>query len=710
MAIFNKNLLAACALTCIVICGEVVAQEPLLWAPLKLPASSELREKLKDSTVPSRPSPGTGLQPLISSTPRGGVHLNSESIASNQPSSPGVVADSLSPPGLQDDSIPTSSRSLVSISGEAMMGVEPWRPFATSKVDFDLLGQLLLPAEIRELAQRASVARRPEATMIRPMLPVADSRTAPDTSVIQDSNIRSVGYESSWLPQQEESKQDDKNSNDAEDKVDDKELKSEKQDPEDTTSLIDETKTTKDVKSEIQRQIALVKNNESLDDTAKAEQLKPLTSANSKIEEAISFESQIQSRHIAIKEFENAKIDLESKLATTEEGEVPDETRTASELQVDLARKRAEYQEKKDQLELIENLSKQQGQRTTELPGLKTAAAEALKAVNEKEKPEDLASALNIDSMKLEAQKKLEFLNKDFAWQVKNRVLLPLRRSLIDKELKVLEANIDSFEKAYTKRRNDEIKEQQKQARDAVLKADPELSKLALRNQELVKVRGDLATASQKSTGELERIEQNIDDLKEKLDAQKDRIETVSGTSNASGMELVKFRHNLMYTFKSQQRIEEIIQQRQVIRLEELKLEEQERELASSQEEKQAENASELLATQRAYLQELLVDYKSFDNQLVTEKEALLRLVKDVREARAYIDKQSLWLQSSRPLGFSDLGKLGNAFQSFFNRGKWNDLAVAVKHRVASAPYNAALAGFLLLGMFVVSRRLREQA
>ncbi|MFT5303923.1 MAG: DNA repair exonuclease SbcCD ATPase subunit, partial [Mariniblastus sp.] len=167
---------------------------------------------------------------------------------------------------------------------------------------------------------------------------------------------------------------------------------------------------------------------------------------------------------------------------------------------------------------------------------------------------------------------------------------------------------------------------------------------------------------------------------------------------------------NLMYTFKSQQRIEEIIQQRQVIRLEELKLEEQERELASSQEEKQAENASELLATQRAYLQELLVDYKSFDNQLVTEKEALLRLVKDVREARAYIDKQSLWLQSSRPLGFSDLGKLGNAFQSFFNRGKWNDLAVAVKHRVASAPYNAALAGFLLLGMFVVSRRLREQA
>ena len=85
-------------------------------------------------------------------------------------------------------------------------------------------------------------------------------------------------------------------------------------------------------------------------------------------------------------------------------------------------------------------------------------------------------------------------------------------------------------------------------------------------------------------------------------------------------------------------------------------------------------------------------------------------MVNKVREVRQYIDKNALWIRSANPVSIADLEYSKNAIASFFEPAKWNELALNAKAKMAKRPYESALAGFIILGMFVVSRRLKGNA
>ena len=74
-----------------------------------------------------------------------------------------------------------------------------------------------------------------------------------------------------------------------------------------------------------------------------------------------------------------------------------------------------------------------------------------------------------------------------------------------------------------------------------------------------------------------------------------------------------------------------------------------------------------------------------------------------------YIDENALWVPSANPIS-KDIGKTSMAAKSFFDRQGWRELAEYATSRMQNRPYESALAGFIMLTIVVVTRRLKGSA
>jgi hypothetical protein len=192
----------------------------------------------------------------------------------------------------------------------------------------------------------------------------------------------------------------------------------------------------------------------------------------------------------------------------------------------------------------------------------------------------------------------------------------------------------------------------------------------------------------------------------------------------ANGMLLVEHKHNLMQPFESQAKIVDIKSELQTYRLAGLTLKEERGPLASPDElvrELVAQNsgmivspqfeqmARELVTTRLNYLNDLENDYEEYRTVLTNHSNLLDKLIIKIAETRDYIDQKALWIRNANPIAFSDLAKSKPALNSLFRFDAWRVLASAIKTRILRRPYETALGGFVMLGLFVVSRRLKAQ-
>ena len=99
-------------------------------------------------------------------------------------------------------------------------------------------------------------------------------------------------------------------------------------------------------------------------------------------------------------------------------------------------------------------------------------------------------------------------------------------------------------------------------------------------------------------------------------------------------------------------------------------------------------------------------DFETYKKGLTDVQNGHMELSNKVTDLGDFIYDNALWVRSTEPLGKSDLNDSRRALGSFFEQQQWSELFGSVKNRMVGGPYVTALFGFILFGVFVVSRRL----
>ena len=188
-------------------------------------------------------------------------------------------------------------------------------------------------------------------------------------------------------------------------------------------------------------------------------------------------------------------------------------------------------------------------------------------------------------------------------------------------------------------------------------------------------------------------------------------------------MLLVETKHKLEQTSESQVEIEKIKAELRTNQLARFALEDERGPLASPDElarelinkKPDPENVSpqfqkmamDLTRTRLKYLDDLDNDYEAYRNELTNHQTLLGNLIVKIRETREYIDQNALWIRSANPVSYSDVVKSQKAVGSLLDPAAWSKLVGTILVRTTRRPYETAFGGFILLGLFVVSRRLR---
>lgn len=494
------------------------------------------------------------------------------------------------------------------------------------------------------------------------------------------------------------------------------------------------------VKKLIAQQKELINNNESIDDVVKAAQLEQLNSASTAIQQATVSQALIDLRKSARAKFSERMEHLTELQNTPLAIESPDENATSDSLEIRLQEKRQALQEQVTELNEIKRLLEQREKRITDIPTIRTAVNNRLNTFRQRSKEfesqpdnqEKQFSTLALNAQRIAAQKEIEALDIDLLYQEQFGKPWALDRDIRIRNIKNLESEITKWETAISRSRELEVAEQQRLARKAqedAIHADPSLQPLAHRNQELAQIRSELTEKINRVGDEVKEVKANFKDTENKLNSIK-QIGDTGNLTTSNGMLLVEHRRNLTPTFESQARIEEIRTELQKVRLANLQLTEERDGLATVDEvanqlvesyKNQStpmmvsvaqfeKMARELATNHRTLLQNLEQDYDIYLNMLADVETNRLNLISKIRETREYIDEKALWVRSSNSVSLSnDLAESRDAMRAYFDRQSWVNLTRHAKEQIIDSPYETALAGFGLIGILVVTRRLRPR-
>ena len=282
------------------------------------------------------------------------------------------------------------------------------------------------------------------------------------------------------------------------------------------------------------------------------------------------------------------------------------------------------------------------------------------------------------------------------------------------------------------RKRSDKLRDQQlnerRLAADIALnknltQSTPQLKELAEFNIDLVKQKEDMA----KKGDQLEEEFINVKQLEKKLDESQDRIENqiLKLGSTASGIRLVEHRRSLISTGKSQNRLLELAerlqhkQARKLLvkeRLDALVLRDDFRlgVMAKVEEQTDPEQrisalnvANDLLETEKVYATDLLEMFEDNIFKLSQLEAAHETLIDKVQIARAFSDKNALWVRSAKPLEFNDFQLCNKGVHSIVTSDQWKGIGDHTYQTFQKRPYDVGLLAMVVGSLLVVRRRLR---
>ena len=511
--------------------------------------------------------------------------------------------------------------------------------------------------------------------------------------------------------------------------------------PESDGSLIPDETSLEKLETEIKERIELV-SKETGDETVKQEQLQQLNTANSWIQKANNYQSLIETQKKLSNSFEARLQSLQSELQESPTAGVPDPTLNSEELQMELQVKRQELQQLKTQLSENQRKMEERDKRIEQLPADRTAAQEELgkseSGLNNLDQQPDgtskQLSTLILKAKQWAAKKEIEALSIESPRHEESGRLLPLERSVLSRKIQIGESEIQIWNEAYNKKRDQEIVDQANETerlRRQVVDSDPTLNAWAQLNNKLVAERQNWTAGIEAAqtylkdvTAEREEIESSLKSLNQA---------TEKGITTEVGISLVEQRHGLSLPWESQSRIQANRSKLKDIRLKNLAWQAERQSISSVDavvEELMMGRhehglsarefdslARQLVESRVRLLDDLNEDYEVFRDVLVKEDNERVSLINKITEMRNFIDEKALWIQSARPIwedpigrDRSDLVKSIEGFSSLSQPAKWTGFSEKIKQRLTRRPYESTLAVLVLASLFIVSRRLRENS
>ena len=227
---------------------------------------------------------------------------------------------------------------------------------------------------------------------------------------------------------------------------------------------------------------------------------------------------------------------------------------------------------------------------------------------------------------------------------------------------------------------------------------------------------------------ELEKELINVEHLQTRLDESQKRIESQIDTlgPTASGIRLVEHRRSLISTGKSQHRLLELADRLQEKQARKLRVRERLNQLVLgddfkldvlAQVEQQVEDqtqrkmavdvANDLMQTEKEYATDLLMMFEDNIQKLSQLEAAHKTLIDEVNKAKAFSDKNALWVRSSKPIEINDLKLCRAGLQSIITSDQWQELGDRTYESVKKRPYDVGLLALVIGSLLVVRRRLR---
>ena len=429
----------------------------------------------------------------------------------------------------------------------------------------------------------------------------------------------------------------------------------------------------------------------------------------------------------SIKTFEADKKILQEKLAIDRKSQLPQDDASAEDLFARLDSLRNEMEALNARVHELSKVELQHKVRLGEIPKDRADARKSIAELDKRLKNEELDQADTYVMIRLRAEElELEYFidsldSESKLYELQNRIL-PLQNDLLARELKVLDAEITSWNFAANQRRRQDLEEEARLARAKVIDAAPSLRELATLNAELTERRIKFTEQIRAATEE----EIEVKELLNKVNSQHESVEKsiIDNTlSHADGMMLVDVRRKMIRPFKSHRRIRQINRELQQISLERIKLNEQREPLShpaeyaaemlkdvhadSISDEQLSAMAIEIVESIRQQYDQLSSDHHAYIDvlgKIVVERE---QLVSEIEATMDFVNQNSLWVRSAQPLSVEQITKSRFALKKFFSLQQWTELLGCLTFRCLHSPHESAAGLIGLVSLFIFSRRFK---
>jgi len=375
-------------------------------------------------------------------------------------------------------------------------------------------------------------------------------------------------------------------------------------------------------------------------------------------------------------------------------------------------------------------------QRVTELPSLMRKNAKEEDRIKQeleelKRQPDDLNRSLQ--ELWLDAKfLSLEIIEKSLDLESNRNQqfarILPLQLEELALRIRRFNSRLEELRGRSDELRDQQIDERRLAARRALDKkltqSTPQLKELAEFNVDLVVQKKTMAKKGDELEKELISVKRMQDELAKSQEQIEDQIEKLGPT--ASGIRLVEHRRSLISTGKSQHRLLELKEQLQYKQTRKLIVQERRdrlvlgdffklKVLANVEEQVQdlvqrqlaVDVANELMETEKEYATDLLIMFEDNIDKLSQLEAAHKTLIDEVNKARAFSDKNALWIRSAKPFEINDLKICQDGLQSVIKSDEWRGLRDHTYQTFRQRPYDAGLLALVIGSLLVVRRRLR---
>ena len=480
-----------------------------------------------------------------------------------------------------------------------------------------------------------------------------------------------------------------------------------------------------------------VEGNAALDEVAKKDAMTQLNTAGASIQKAIASRNERAAMKAENESSEERRNQLKEELAAPLVALSPEPSTSLEDLGTKLQQKEANLETlKNEQKEIRDRITKRETEKNA-LPGKRMSVEEDIRKArnalselsNQPESSTRELSQLVLESQLKYHEQELERLAvKSVRLEQEGRTL-PLRRDLVSRKIKNLEAEIEAWRAQIEKKRQQEIDRQKQEAKQEALKAMEQsnelLRELAQTNQELASQRETLNSQLKALEEEQQRVTQTSDKIEKNRSDLKEKIEI--GLTTTTGILLVEHRRSLVPVAKSQNRLAELTAKVREAQAAKLALSEQRDAISTSDEaintmiqahasafENMPDDADpqervrSLLETQLNLADALLNDYsEDYIPKLTSLEQAHRSLIKNVELSREFTTENALWVRSANPISLDDLTDSTSGVQRFLNYRAWKNLAESIGQHISTRPYEITVLVIFVGGLFMVQRRLK---